>query len=201
MHVFYGNINLHFSGINGQECNFWVIWKPKDFDENIVESEGIYFPHVREKKKKEERKVFFEVISLGARRVTRGYLWKRLFMEEFVELTTWKGSGGSPGIYQREGVIRTISQALMCDIFQDSQKAESVTLWKDVGTLEAALEVGNAGGRGMQCSQTLLPGAAFRSVQDSRGSFSTVRCSEGLAAPPRMYLELEHLGLSPTSVT
>lgn len=49
-------------------------------------------------------------------------------MEEFVELTTWKGSGGSPGIYQREGVIRTISQALMCDIFQDSQKAESVTL-------------------------------------------------------------------------
>ena len=79
-------------------------------------------------------------------------------MEEFIELTMWKGSAGSPGIYQRECVIRTISQAeleaLMCDIFQDSRKAESVTLWKDVGILEAALEVGNAGGRETRCSQT-----------------------------------------------
>ena len=83
----------------------------------------------------------------------------------------WKGSAGSPGIYQRECVIRTISQAeleaLMCDTFQDSQKAESVTLWKDVGILEAALEVGNAGGRdAMQsnCCQGLLSGA-YRTLE------------------------------------
>ena len=53
-------------------------------------------------------------------------------MEEFVGPTIWKGSGRSPGIYQRECVIKTIPkaelEALLCDIFQDSQKAESVTL-------------------------------------------------------------------------
>lgn len=126
-------------------------------------------------------------------------------MEEFVGPTIWKGSGRSPGIYQRECVIRTIPQAeleaLMRDIFQDAQKAEPVALWTDMGILEAALEEGKAEGREARYSLPVLRGATCRSEQHSRGSFSTVRCSKSLATPPRMYLELECLGQNPNSAT
>lgn len=73
---FYVNVRLRFSGINTQECNCWVVWRPKDFDNKTWVRRCPLSPY---KTRKNIRSSLWSLIWVPqATRRVRGYLWKHL---------------------------------------------------------------------------------------------------------------------------
>lgn len=141
--VTYVNISLHFSGTSNQESDCWAVWRPKILTKRMLSLKVPTFPIQTKESGCLRQSGEWEVVYVRAHRTN-----------------ICKGSSGCPGVYQREYVIRIISQVelapLTCEyaqstsILTDSQRevcflvewCESQAYWRLL-----LLEVGHAGGR------------------------------------------------------